>query len=147
GDMQAAYAPTTYSVVVEFESESYWHLHTVGYKPVIPKHIFEGTNSSDWNLWNPDPPTEAMVTSGPFNVSEFVAGEFTELTYNPNYFFGQNIPIHYLTTTETEPSNNVGPGLLSLTSNAITGVSLCVIVIVLTLWKLETSRIQEASYS
>ncbi|MFW9849111.1 MAG: ABC transporter substrate-binding protein, partial [Candidatus Thorarchaeota archaeon] len=26
GDMQAAYAPTTYSVVVEFESESYWHL-------------------------------------------------------------------------------------------------------------------------
>jgi hypothetical protein len=29
-----------------------------------------------------------MVTSGPFNVSEYVAGEFVELTYNPNYFFG-----------------------------------------------------------
>jgi peptide/nickel transport system substrate-binding protein len=87
-DMVAAYAPTDYTVVVEFNTESYWHLHTVGYKPILPKHVFEEIGADNWNLWNPDPPTDTMVTSGPFNVSEYVAGEFVELTYNPNYFFG-----------------------------------------------------------
>jgi ABC-type transport system substrate-binding protein len=87
-EMTAAYAPTTYTVVVEFGSESFWHLHTAAYKPVIPKAVFQDVGLDGWNLWNPDPPTEAMVTSGPFNVSDYVAGEFTELTYNPNYFFG-----------------------------------------------------------
>ena len=36
-DMTAAYSPRPHTVVVEFESESYWHLHTIGYKPIIPK--------------------------------------------------------------------------------------------------------------
>ncbi len=74
-DMTACYASDTYTVVAEFNSESYWHLHTVGYKPIIPKHIFEVIGVDSWNLWNPNPPTESMVTSGPFNVSEYVAGE------------------------------------------------------------------------
>jgi peptide/nickel transport system substrate-binding protein len=87
-EMTAAYAPTTYTLIVEFNSESYWHLHTVGYKPVIPKHIFQDIGLEGWNTWNPIPPDDAMVTSGPFNVSEYVAGEFTEITYNPIYFFG-----------------------------------------------------------
>ncbi|MHA2424316.1 MAG: ABC transporter substrate-binding protein, partial [Candidatus Thorarchaeota archaeon] len=87
-EMTAAYAPTTFTLVVEFSSESYWHLHTIGYKPVIPKHVFQDVGLDGWNTWNPIPPNDAMVTSGPFNVSEYVAGEFTELSYNPHYFFG-----------------------------------------------------------
>jgi ABC-type transport system substrate-binding protein len=87
-EMTAAYAPTTYSVVVEFRTESFWHLHTVGYKPVFPKHIFEDIGLEGWNLWNPIPPDDEMVTSGPFNVSDYVAGEFCELSYTPNWFYG-----------------------------------------------------------
>lgn len=87
-EMTASYAPTTYRVVIEFSTESYWHLTTVGYKPIIPKHVFENVGLDGWNTYNPNPPTERMVTSGPFNVSEYVAGEFTEMTYNPNYFLG-----------------------------------------------------------
>jgi len=87
-EMVAAYSPTTYQVVVEFSSESYWNLHRIGYKPIIPKHVFEETDADDWNEWNPTPPEQAMVTSGPFNVTEHIDGEFTELSYNPNYFFG-----------------------------------------------------------
>ncbi len=87
-EMTAAYAPTPFTLIVEFGSESFWHLHTVAYKPVIPKHVFQDIGLDNWNLWNPDPPNEAMVTSGPFNVSDYVAGEFVELTFNPNYFYG-----------------------------------------------------------
>jgi len=87
-EMTAAYAPTPYELVVEFSSESFWHLHTVAYKPIIPKHFFVDIGVDGWNLWNPDPPATPMVTSGPFNVSDYVAGEFTELTYNAEYFYG-----------------------------------------------------------
>jgi len=86
--MSAAYAPTPYQVVIEFSTESYWHLHSVAYKPILPKHVFIDIGPDQWNLWQPNPPTEAMVTSGPFNVSEYIAGEFTELSYNPAYFYG-----------------------------------------------------------
>lgn len=87
-DMTAAYAPTTYQLIVQFSSVSYWHLHTVSYKPIIPKHVFELIGTDGWNLWNPNPPVTPMVTSGPFNVSDYVAGEFCEMTWNPNYFYG-----------------------------------------------------------
>ena len=87
-NMTSALAATPYTVIVEFETESFWHLHAVGYKPILPKHIFETVTPAGWNTWNPAPPTEEMVTSGPFNISEYVAGEFVELTYNPDYFRG-----------------------------------------------------------
>jgi len=48
--------------------------------------VFEDIGLQGWNEYSPEPPSDAMVTSGPFNVSEYVAGEFTELTYNPLYF-------------------------------------------------------------
>ncbi len=86
-EMTAAYAPTTYRMVVEFRTESYWHLHTVAYKPILPKHMFLPRGLDGWNTWDPQPPVEKMVTSGPFNVSDYVAGEFCELTVFPDYFY------------------------------------------------------------
>jgi ABC-type transport system substrate-binding protein len=38
-DMTAAYAQGYYKGVVEYLSESYWHLHKVGYKPILPKQL------------------------------------------------------------------------------------------------------------
>ena len=86
-NMTVAYAETTYTLIVEFSSESFWHLYNIAYKPIIPKHVFEEVGVNDWNLWNPEPPGEMMVTSGPFNITEYVEGEFIELTFNPNYFY------------------------------------------------------------
>ncbi|MGV9169957.1 MAG: ABC transporter substrate-binding protein, partial [Promethearchaeia archaeon] len=85
-EMTAAYAKTPYTLEVEFNTESYWHLHTIGYKPIIPKHIFVDIGLDGWNTWDPNPPAEEMVTSGPFYVSQHVAGEFVELSRNPSHF-------------------------------------------------------------
>ena len=87
-DMFAAFAPTPYQVVFEFDSESIWNLHSVAYMPIMPKHVFEEIGLSGWNTWNPHPPNDEMVTSGPFNVTEYLSGEFAELTRNDNYFRG-----------------------------------------------------------
>lgn len=87
-NMVAAYAPTAYQVIVEYSTESYWNLHLCGYDEIIPKHVFEDLDPDDWQQYQPDPPSSPMVTSGPFNVTEAVAGEFVELTYNPNFFYG-----------------------------------------------------------
>jgi ABC-type transport system substrate-binding protein len=122
-ELTAAYAPTTYTLIVEFGSESFWHLHTVGYKPIIPKHVFEDIGAENWNLWNPDPPTEAMVTSGPFNVSEYVAGEFTEISFNPNYFFGPD-----RSTEPTTTGGGTGPDLtLAIVAGAV-GAAVVILV-------------------
>jgi ABC-type transport system substrate-binding protein len=123
GDMTAAYAPTDYTVVVEFDTESYWHLHTVAYKPVIPKAVFEDIGLEGWNLWNPDPPTTAMVTSGPFNVSDYVAGEFVELTYNPNYYYGLDRALY----TNTEPTGGVGDLTMAIVAGAV-GAAVVILV-------------------
>jgi len=122
-DLVAAYAPTTYTLIVEFNTESFWHLHTVGYKPILPKHVFEDIGSANWNLWNPIPPSDTMVTSGPFNVSEYVAGEFTELTYNPNYFFGPE--------RTTNPTTTGTEGIPDLTLAIVAGaVGAAVVILV-----------------
>ncbi len=122
--LSAAYAPTPYSCIVEFDTESYWHVHVAGYKPIIPKHVFEEIGTQNWNTWNPHPPTETMVTSGPFNVSEYVAGEFCELVYNPNYFFG----IEH----KTSPTSNTElPGNIDMTLAIIAGaVGAAVVILV-----------------
>lgn len=120
-EMTAAYAPTTYRLVVEFESESYWHLHTIGYKPIIPKHVFEEVGVNAWNQYNPVPPEDSMVTSGPFNVSDYVAGEFTEMTRFDDYFYA----------FDYEPTGPEGPGLPSNLTLAIIAGAVGAAVVIL----------------
>ncbi|MFW9909863.1 MAG: ABC transporter substrate-binding protein, partial [Candidatus Thorarchaeota archaeon] len=123
-EMTAAYAPTTYTAVIEFGTESYWHLHSIGFNSIIPKHVFESIGADNWNTWNPDPPREPMVTSGPFNVSEYIAGEFTELVYNPNYFFGPDRSLISPTTS----SEAQGPDFtLAIVAGAI-GAAVVILV-------------------
>ncbi len=92
-DMTAVYAPTKTQLIVEFETESYWHINKFAFKPVIPMHKFVNRT---WNEWDPVPPYDEMVTSGPFNVTAYTAGEFVELSRNPNYHYQ---PSYYTTTT------------------------------------------------
>ena len=106
--------------------------------------MFEEIGIEGWNLWNPDPPNEAMVTSGPFNVSDYVAGEYTELTRNPEYFFAVNTSGFETTEEITNPSlspleNIMGSiGRVSIISWGITAPSVAIIAIVLAKWRIET---------
>lgn len=147
-ELTAAYASTTYTVIVEFQSESYWHLHRVGYKPILPKHIFEDIGLTGWNLWNPDPPEETMVTSGPFNVSKYEPNQIIELRYNPLYFYGlSDHPMDPTTSPSTMTITDTAlPGLtdeiygipgLTILNLTVTIPSVLVIIIVLVKWKSE----------
>ncbi len=130
--LSAAYAPTPHKVVVEFENESYWHLHVVGYKPIIPKHIFQELGADGWRVWNPTPPSEAMVTSGPFNISEYNPGDNIELTKNAHYF---RVPPSTNTDTITPPNGLFG---ISLVHIFVTIPCIVVIVLVGIKWKINT---------
>jgi ABC-type transport system substrate-binding protein len=144
-EVSAAYAPTTYTLVVEFNTESYWHLHRVAYKPILPKHIFEEIGVDNWNTWWPTPPEDEMVTSGPFNVSEYIEGEFIELTRNENYFYRAERP-----GTSTTGSLTNTPLLdpfellknVNLVHWIVTLPSLMVIAIVLVKWKMGTDSLR-----
>ncbi len=121
--MSAAYAPTPYQVIIEFNTESYWHLSSVAGKPIIPKHVFQEIGTEGWNTWNPHPPVDEMVTSGPFNVSEHIEGEFTELTRFDNYFRG----LDYDNTgeeTETTSPPDLFPSLVIGTISAAVTVAI-----------------------
>ncbi len=75
-----------YTVVVEFDSESYWNLHAVGDIPILPSHVVTEFGVEGWSEWNPNPVEESMVTSGPYNISGYVQGEYLEMVRNPLYF-------------------------------------------------------------
>lgn len=80
-ELYAAFAPDDYTFIIEFISESYWHLSSIADIPVLPKQQWLGI---DYQTFNPT--YNELITSGPFYVSEYIAGEFTELTRNDGYF-------------------------------------------------------------
>ena len=104
-DVTAAYAASPFRVIIEFDTESYWHLNNAGLNTILPKHIFETIGLEGWSTWNPVKGGDPHVTSGPFEVSNFVAGEFTELTYRPDWAY--NLGVH---PTETEPPTTTPTG-------------------------------------
>ena len=148
-DLHSAYAAALYTVAVEFNTESYWHLRRIAFKPILPKHIMQ--DIENWAEWSPNPPVEEMVTSGPFNVSEYVAGEFIELTRNDNYFYRAKQPNTSTTngpTNATSEHTSTLPDLFELLKNVnlvhwvVTLPSLMVIVIVLTKWRMKTRSLR-----
>jgi ABC-type transport system substrate-binding protein len=135
-NMTAAYSPVDYTAVVEFSCESYWQLHDVGYLPIMPRHVLETINPENWTTWSPQPPAEAMVTSGPFNVSMYVPGEYCTLTYNPSYFHGvehaapRDTSINSTTSSSTASWPDDQGFLMSTLGILVTAGSSTVIVIV-----------------
>ncbi len=84
-DLLSAYAPTDYTFIIEFEGESYWHISKL-VKPILPKHYLLDVSPENWSRWVPDNEVPTLVTSGPFYVNDYVAGEYTELAVNEYYF-------------------------------------------------------------
>jgi peptide/nickel transport system substrate-binding protein len=106
GDLVAAYAPTPYRVVIEFNSESYWHFNNFAYDTVIPEHIFTEIGYDGWNTWNPVlNPADPNVNAGPYTFTDFEAGEFYEITANPDFYYYPDF-----TTTTTDTGTGTGTG-------------------------------------
>jgi ABC-type transport system substrate-binding protein len=130
-EMTAAFARTPKTVVVEYQTVSLWHFRDVAYQTILPKHVFEEIGPGGLNTWNPQPPMEKMVTSGPFNISEFIEGEFIELTYNPNYFYGidrsSTDSETTTTTTATEFTTTPGDLTMAITAGVIGAAAVLVI--------------------
>jgi ABC-type transport system substrate-binding protein len=103
GDLAAAYAPTPFRAVIEFNTESYWHFSNFAYDTIVPEHIFNddsGIGYQGWNTWNPVfDPAEPNVNCGPFVFSDYEAGEFYELTQNPLFHYAPERPDVTTTTT------------------------------------------------
>ena len=109
-NLVAAYAPSTYRVVVEFGAVSYWNFGQAAYLSPIPKHIFEpgaGIGYEGWNTWNPMfNPEDPYVTLGPFLFTDMEAGEFYELSVNPDWAY---IPGDRFDTPTTSPTTTTTP--------------------------------------
>jgi ABC-type transport system substrate-binding protein len=114
GDLAAAYAPTPFRAVIEFNTESYWHFSNFAYDTIIPEHIFNdetGIGYQGWNTWNPVfDPAEPHVTCGPFEMADFEAGEFYEINMNPLFHYAPERPTGTTTTTDTGTGTGTGTG-------------------------------------
>jgi len=123
-DMVAAYAPTPYRVVIEFSTESYWHFSHFAFDYIIPKHIFNdsgGIGYAGWNTWNPVfDPSEPHVTSGPFIFTDYEAGEFYEISKNPDYYYAPEDTSTTTTTTSTTTTTTSNPAPVVLAASGST---------------------------
>jgi ABC-type transport system substrate-binding protein len=96
--MVAAYSPTPYRAVLEFNDESYWQFSKFAFDYIIPEHIFndvDGIGYEGWSTWNPVfNPADPYVTCGPFMITDYEAGEFYEISKNPSYHWLPVEPPH-----------------------------------------------------
>jgi len=90
-NLVAAYAPSTYRAVIEFDTETYWHFSKFAYDYIIPMHIFNdktGFGYEGWNMWGLSfGNASAVACSGPFSYYDDVEGEFSKLTVNPDFCY------------------------------------------------------------
>ena len=137
-DLAAAYTATPYRVLIEYNTESYWHLGHFAHTFILPKHIFNnetGIGYSHWNTWNPAfDPAEPFVTSGPFLFTDFESDSWYQISANPDFFYYpqamNETTTTSTTTTSTSTNSNVVPWNLhplSLLAGAVSGVSVLVI--------------------
>ena len=89
-DAVAIYAPTPYRFIVEYSTESYWHMHHFAYKSIFPETLLDSIGILNATSWNPYPPLlEAgyWMSSGPFML--FSTGWFSDLILvaNTEYYF------------------------------------------------------------
>ena len=82
-------SPDPFTVVVKTPIPSGTMLVSIGVLEIYPKHVVETeyTSGNFASTYNVSTPPDRIVTSGPWKIRQFVAGEKTVLTRNP-YWFG-----------------------------------------------------------
>jgi peptide/nickel transport system substrate-binding protein len=90
-------APDPYTVVVKTPTPIATLLYAVGSVYIMPKHILEASfkDGSFASAYNVSTPPDKIVSSGPWRVTQYVAGEKTVLGRNP-YWFGVDQENHRL---------------------------------------------------
>jgi peptide/nickel transport system substrate-binding protein len=93
-------APDPYTFVIKTPSPNSALVHCAAVVPIMPKHVLDSAfKSGDFAAaYNVSTPPDKLVTSGPWRVAQYVAGEKTVLARNP-YWFGvdkQNRRLPYL---------------------------------------------------
>lgn len=90
-------APDPYTIVVKTPTQIATLITTIGVVAIMPKHVLEGSfkDGSFASAYNVSTPPEKIVTSGPWRVNQYVAGEKTVLGRNP-YWFGTDQQNHRL---------------------------------------------------
>jgi ABC-type transport system substrate-binding protein len=131
GDLVSAYAPTPYRVIIEFSTESFWHFNNFAYRWIIPKHIFndvDGIGYQGWNTWNPMfDPSEPNINAGPFILTDYEAGEFYEISANPDFYYYPEVTA----TTPTGPTTTEPTGGFNATLAIVAGaVGAAVVILV-----------------
>jgi len=99
-------AVSEYRVVLEYETDSFWHFNEFAYEKIIPKHIFydeTGISYEEWRDWNPVfNVTHPHVTCGPFLLVDYDRDyEF--------YWLARNSLFHYLYYEPYTPTSHVDP--------------------------------------
>ena len=105
-ELVSAYAPSTYNVVIEYATESYWQFSSFAYDYIIPRHIFNDVNGigyEGWDTWNPVfDSAEPNVNCGPFNLTDYVEEEYYKLERNPLFHYeGELDDLSTTTTNQT----------------------------------------------
>jgi len=90
-------APDSYTVVIHTPQPSALLVSIVGSVPVLPKHVLElpFESGSFQSMYSVSTAPDNIVTSGPWRVKEYVAGEKTVLSRNP-YWCGVDAAGHRL---------------------------------------------------
>lgn len=88
-------APDNYTVIFHHEPAALFMVEDINSVPIVPAHV--------WKQYVPDPTNATqldnyqdypLVGSGPFAVTNYVQGQYIELTKNANYFYPALMP-HY----------------------------------------------------
>ena len=81
-------APNNYTVIFHYHPTVLFMAYTAAAVPIVPEHV--------WVKYVPNPSNSTaltdyqdypLVSSGPFEVTNYVQGQYIELTANPNYFY------------------------------------------------------------
>ncbi len=81
-------APNNYTVIFHYRPTVLFMAYTAAAVPIVPEHV--------WVKYVPNPANATalenyqdypLVGSGPFQVTNYVQGQYIELTANPNYFY------------------------------------------------------------
>lgn len=115
----AIWTPTPYRVVIEWSSESYWHLYKFAYEYILPMHILTDPvlmEGLDYLSWNPGlESSQPLVTSGPFlltNLEEDTYG----FSFNPEFYYapeGHHSSDTELPTSPSTTTNNTSEGSMN----------------------------------
>ncbi|MFW9844424.1 MAG: ABC transporter substrate-binding protein, partial [Candidatus Thorarchaeota archaeon] len=123
-DLVIAYAPTDYTAIIEFSTESYWTFSNFAFDYIIPEHIFNddtGIGYEGWSTWNPIfDDSHPFVTSGPFIFTDFEYGEFFEISKNVDFYYAPEVSTTTTTTTTTTTITSTTTSTTGTTTSSTT---------------------------